>query len=460
MNTAPDPDKLNRLALSMMEKYNETYDQAIHRLENLKLLITCGPSVKDSIVYQAALLTAINCGKRAFLGGVMVTLPHNSITHVTGLPGGSTLNDVIEYYGGNIVPSRPDDFDGFVLTIGQPAEPHDNSLQVVCNSWQGGVLPYGYIVQLTHAEQFCFGAVAAAAIAVGAAFMKLSGLDNRCADTPVGISLWRPDLDWLSPEAGGGPLTSLPEKLWVLGLGHLGQTYLWNFSLLPFEDKSRIRLMLQDDDKVSEANRSAGLLVRDDTPEIQKTVLCREWLAAAGIQSLVTERRFDENTIRARNEPCIAVCGFDNAESRQYLENAGFDLVVEAGLGGGLSNFDDITMHSFPSANHSSKELWKATKAVPLSHKNVLNQFAYLEKNGCGMITLNLASKAISSSFVGALAGAFVISEVVRAANCGPKFDQINAQVRSFRFLKCFQDGIYSAEAAQNGLINACKPNC
>jgi hypothetical protein len=75
-----------------------------------------------------------------------------------------------------------------------------------------------------------------------------------------------------------------------------------------------------------------------------------------------------------------------------------------------------------------------------------------LEKNSCGVVPLNLASKSISSSFVGILAGAFVIAELVRASNCDHRYDLIHAQIRCLRFAQAFQEGNYLTEAARNGM--------
>jgi len=32
-------------------------------------------------------------------------------------------------------------------------------------------------------------------------------------------------------------LSNLPNRFWVLGLGHLGQAFLWNLALLPFPNR-------------------------------------------------------------------------------------------------------------------------------------------------------------------------------------------------------------------------------
>ncbi len=102
-----------------------------------------------------------------------------------------------------------------------------------------------------------------------------------------------------------------------------------------------------DYDSVTEANSSAGLIC-DQNVGLRKTRVCATWLEERGIKSTVVERAFDANTkVNASiGEPYVALCGFDSAQARALLENAGFHLVVEAGLGGGIDSFDSIMLHT------------------------------------------------------------------------------------------------------------------
>jgi hypothetical protein len=72
------------------------------------------------------------------------------------------------------------------------------------------------------------------------------------------VSLWEP---WLDPEtAAAGPAeVYIPPKLWFIGLGHLGQGFLWNLGLLPVRGS---RAVLQDDQTVGEENEATGLAAK------------------------------------------------------------------------------------------------------------------------------------------------------------------------------------------------------
>ena len=68
-------DTLNRLAKAIMVKHNVGYEEACAILGKMRLRLICDSSITRSVAMQAALLTAINTGKRAFHGGVFVSMP-------------------------------------------------------------------------------------------------------------------------------------------------------------------------------------------------------------------------------------------------------------------------------------------------------------------------------------------------------------------------------------------------
>lgn len=251
-------------------------------------------------------------------------------------------------------------------------------------------------------------------------------MEIAAGDRSTGLSLWRPDLNWLDPLATGPQAALLPKKYWVLGLGHLGQAYLWNISLLPYTDPNQVLILLQDSDRIVKANWSAGLLTFKKSLGHYKTRWCSRWLEQRGFRTLLTERRFDDATRRAAEEPFVALCGFDTAASRLPLQDAGFDLIVEAGLGGNLAMFDRATLHTFPNAQRSPKEIWGApdqedAEANPIILSILRNQL----KDPCGIVPITIARKAVSASFVGACTGALAISEILRGLHDGTRYEKI-----------------------------------
>ena len=446
-----DIDTFNRLSLGIMEKARCSPEEALRRLTSLSLHMECGEAIRHSLPLQAALLTAVNTGKRAFLGGISVNMPHD-VSCLLPWPGKKGLNEIVVELGASI--SATTKTASLTLTFGLSASIDNDRLQVACNDWQAAVL--------TNNEQFPFdlggtiptAGIFAGALAVCLAFLKSSGIQLAAADRSVGLSLWRPDLPWLDGQAVGPIVMFLPKKFWLLGLGHLGQSYLWNIGLLPYQNPSDLTILLQDDDKIVPANWSAGLLTELNDKGEHKTRLCSRWLEARKFATLISERRFGEFTRRMDEEPYLALCGFDSSDSRLLLEKAGFDLILEAGLGGNLGSFDRVSLHTFPSAAQSPEQIWPRSSGQDSEINPAIYEFLKgMSDEVCGILPLTIAGKAISASFVGACTGALVIAETIRGLNGGIRYDKVSLQLRDLLSIHAIihKNGPYSLELARNG---------
>src|SRR5438045_2131323 len=91
----------DRLAKGIMERHQVNYSEAREMLSNLQLGLIASEDIKDSRAHQAALLTAINTGKRAFRGGVAVSLPPD-VPLLLPWPGAESLESVAESLGANV----------------------------------------------------------------------------------------------------------------------------------------------------------------------------------------------------------------------------------------------------------------------------------------------------------------------------------------------------------------------
>ena len=116
--------------------------------------------------------------------------------------------------------------------------------------------------------------------------------------------------------------------------------------------------------------------------------------------------------------------------ARAHLEGAGFDWVIEAGLGAGAAAFENFSLHTFPSSMRAAK-LWADTgsSAVRLESDS-LSRPAYNEQqhpslDDCGLT--QLALRTIGVPFVGLLAAAFAISEILRRLHGGIAFEVLSA---------------------------------
>jgi hypothetical protein len=261
----------------------------------------------------------------------------------------------------------------------------------------------------------------AAALAVNEAFLHVSGELPSAGRRTAGLDLWRPAAgpDWLA--AGEAPaLRYLPTKLWLIGLGHLGQAYLWGLGLLPYADPAAVGLILQDDDEITPSTESTSILSDASMVGMRKTRAMAAWAEQRGFRTTITERLFDSSVRRCAEEPAIALCGMDNIAGRRALDQARFDFIVEAGLGRGHQDFRSLLIHTLP-GEVAAAELWPETAgagntvADVAAYRNMLNDGSL---DQCG-VTL-LAGKAVGAPFVGAVAGTLVLAEVLRLLHAGP----------------------------------------
>jgi hypothetical protein len=197
---------------------------------------------------------------------------------------------------------------------------------------------------------------------------------------------------------------------------------------LPFADPQKCGLMLQDFDKVEAANLGSGLLTASKDIGHRKTRVCANWLEARGFHTTICERAFDENTRWAPTEPNIALCGFDKAEPRRLLEGANFQRIMECGLGSSIHDFDVIHIHNLP-GSRSAADIWFATPAIGVNPRLV--EALSEPEDTCGALAIDVAGKAVSTSFVGAMAAAAVFGEVLRIYHKGQCHHEIYLSPRN-----------------------------
>jgi hypothetical protein len=442
------PQNVDRLAKAMMQRHGVSYVRAREMLGALRLHLVCGEEIRESAALQAAFLTAINTGKRAFHGGVMAKLPTEVELRVPW-PNVTTLNDVARDLGATGVEETSKGVPKSIF-FGK-AEGEGDGTSVLCDGWRAVLAPAGHPPTFTAGPDFALGGIFAGAFAVAATFLEAAEITHREINEPVGISLWRPDLGWFKADAVGPLLTRLPAKLWLLGLGHLGQAYGWTLGLLPFSGEAPATIYLQDYDVVESGNWSAGLFCEANHVGRLKTRLCADWLEKRGFHTRLIERPFDENSQRTGSEPRVALCGFDNPGSRRIIEDAGFELVVDAGLGASLDHFDRMVLRTFPDASQRARDIWaNLPTELPTTDPTGFGN----PEDECGIVLQEIAGKAISSSFTGACASTLVVAEVLRAIHGGKRAEFMAVQLRDFELPRSpYRDENYQLRVARNGTV-------
>jgi len=399
----------------------ESIEHAQRIFAGYRIGVAVGPEIQRSSTHQAALLTFLRLASRVFLGGVDVVMPTDTAVPNL-LPGNPEIEQAMAGAGARRVkflePHVP------AVCIGTVSLSHSASFTVraVFSGWRAGVVPAHAAAPFDFDAELPLSGALAAALAVNEAFLFVRQDTPEAGLREIGVSLWTPDAveDWWKGEHDGPRLAYLPSKLWLIGLGHLGQAYLWGLSLLPYARPEEVELILQDVDIITASTLSTSILSDKAMIDRKKTRAMAQVMEARGFRTAVVERRFDDMLRVQPDDPQIALCGVDNALARRSLCDPGFKLVVEAGLGSGAKDFRAIRVHTFPGTKEP-RELW-----LPGADKVINTEapaYGDLKSRGldqCG-VTL-FAGKAVGAPFVGMTAAALCLAEVLRLLHGGEVF--------------------------------------
>lgn len=425
-------ETLHRLIKQVMDSGAvSTLAEAEELFRGYRISFQIGPAEAHQADHQAALMTGVALARRVFLGGVAVVGALDVPLRVP-LPLGGTLGSAIEALGGAIGQTGSDTP---LVTIGKEPQPRAERFHIrtMYSGWRGGIVPAHSPLGITGSEAMPLAPMLAGALAVNEAFLHVNGRAPSAGRRLVGLSLWRPGnyVEWLAPSADEPDLHYLPTQLWLIGLGHLGQAFLWGLGLLRYPDPAALRLVLQDVDFITPSTESTSILADASMLGQRKTRAMAAWAACRGFSTAIYERLFDVSFRRQAEEPAIALCGIDNALGRRALDQVGFDFVVEAGLGRGHQNFRTLRLHILP-GGRSAADIWKAASG----HRDDVTDRAAYQKmlvdgdlDRCG-VTL-LAGKAVGAPFVGAVAACLGLAEVLRLLQGGPLHQLIDLDLQS-----------------------------
>jgi hypothetical protein len=436
MANAVTHETLHRTAKYFMDSGRAaSHEEAMNALRSFGLYIEVGPEVAVSRDHQVALLTLVNTARRTLLGGVHVVGAPNAPLLVS-LADAGTVASAVAQLGGRLVERRSRDWP--VASIGSVGArsttvPH---WYVTWDGWRGGVVPARDGCRLAERASGGLGPALAAAVGAAEAFLFHAGDHPMAGRRAAGLSLWRPEADWLADDVTEPEVMFLPSRLWLIGLGNLGQAFLWLLACQCYGDPRDLELMLQDYDCVAESNDSTSVLTARSMIGLMKTRAVAEWLETRGFRTRLEERRFGEWTQRAPHEPAVALCGVDNALARAALEQAGFELIVEAGLGAGPEAFRNFSLHTFPSSL-SAAEIWAHDAvAESIRHSNLPAYEASKHPNldECGLV--QLASRSVGVPFVSLTAGALAIAELLRRLHGGPALELVSGSIAALEHVE------------------------
>jgi hypothetical protein len=228
-----NPDVLHRLVKQALDNGTApTLAEAEAIFRGYKLAIHFHPQGDDEFGQQAMLLTCVALARRVFLGGVTV-YGELSGKQKTPLPLGPTLGDAVHSLGAMISVEKP--VEQVRILIGDAASPSDGfSVRPLASGWRAGIVPGCSALRLEGKHAVPTSAMLAASLAVNEAFLFVNGAAPVAGYRTLGLSLWRleTDAEWISEDPSEPELMYLPSSLWLIGLGHLGQAYLWGLGLL------------------------------------------------------------------------------------------------------------------------------------------------------------------------------------------------------------------------------------
>lgn len=422
-------NSISRIDKLFADRDNIVPEIANSRRRSFSIDIRCGDDVANSYTLQLAAITAANIASRCFPGAIAVH-----------------LSDTLRKAPCLVWPSMKLTLEqAFIVTVGAQAlamdkkgaaralifgevQPDKDAMRVTFDGWIAKVGPVSQVERLLEREYCPLVAILSAALATSEIFLSFADISIEAGRRPVTMSLWTPGD--LAEGAIGIPIECLPLSLWALGLGHLGNAYLWALAGLPYADPKATKVFLNDFDKVEAENVETGLLFRHDDVEALKTRVCSDWIMERGFDTRLVERHFDSNFRRREDEPGLALCGFDSNLVRRSLATANFERVVESGLGGTSNNFDTVSLHTLPNPRQPD-ELWPELSLEDLARrrhereKMARENAAYLSlrHDECGRV--GLAGKSVAVPFVGAAAASFVLAEALRLLHGGPAYADI-----------------------------------
>jgi len=385
-----------------------SFPQAEARLDAVRLNVVVGRDQLRTPAGQAAALTAVATAHKCF--GRVTLVASDDAPLIASVPLGHTLLKAARRLGARIA-TNPTGNATHVVRIGDIPKPSVWSVRCWWDGWLTGVRAFDM-----GDSRLALAGVFSGAAAVRQVFAcVLAGRDLPGRE--ASLSLWTPwepvDLTVRGPD-----LFDVPDKLWFLGLGHLGQALVWNLSFL---GGSGNRLaILQDDQSIGEENEATSLLVLPGSPLGEHKVrIAANWLETAGWGTQLIERRHYGDIAITDYDPPYLLSGVDDLEPRRKLARHGFPFMLDTGIGHGAGDFEGIQIRTI-AKGQSLDGLWEEPSKARNEEraKKLLDRPAYQKLDRCGALALAEASVAVP--FVGAAAAALTIAQASRLASLQP----------------------------------------
>jgi molybdopterin/thiamine biosynthesis adenylyltransferase len=433
----------NRAAIALAELHNTDLPEANKMINNSKVWLIASNSIILSLTEQIAYITAVNIANRVFRGGVNCILPED-VPNLLVLKAVS-FEDLVIQYGGLLATDTPDKNEVKLLFGFECYD--ENCLEVVAEGWRGGVNLFNQQrVTFTKKDNpISLGPVAAGSLACYFAFCKIFKLTGSDLLINTGVSLWNINsgTEWHKDSNDGPRNINMPRKIWALGLGHLGQAYLWTLGLMPFTNPSNVLFLLQDDDTVENENIGSQVLCSDSNIGFPKTRACLKFLEDLNFRTQIIEKRFLLGNFEEKwlKEFPFLLNGVDNAETRRNINKNYLKLFLDGATNGSSSLFDSFTIKNVTYIEKEADILWPLAEPDEIVlHKNLYER--YNKENKCGILT----NIGVSVPFVGLFGATLVIGELIRSMNHGTIYSIVSLRMSDLSSVVAVEVGTYDNE--------------
>lgn len=405
-----DLSNTERAAIALAEKNKIDIEEAEKLLFESHICLEASDEIKTSYSLQVAFLSCFNAGNRIFKGGVICNIP-DDIPNLSNL-NGDTFNEVLS----NLFPfsegHKLNDSTQKILFGKHPTSV--NEIELICSGWQGGINIFNSDINSlkNNHTDVCFGACLASSYALFWVFNKTFSMIENLDKESFGYSLWTnsSEYDWIENIHEGPSNISLPSNIWTVGLGHLGQAYVW--ILANQKLNQGIEILLQDFDTLGKENLGSQLLSYDSQIGLNKTRICADFLTKVGINSKIIEKPFNEFDQQdlALKQFKVLLTGLDNIDARRGINPYRFQVCMDGATNGKLINFDSFTFRNLNLLDKSPKEIWIKEEGIKqeIFHENLYKMVE--EKGGCGILT----NVGISTPFVGLFGASIIVSELAK----------------------------------------------
>ena len=396
--------KLSRITKPLTDSQGIEFILAEQRLASVYIAIVADEISRTSIAGQAALLMALATSRKVFNHVVLVSSKDIGLRRP--IPGANTLISAAHILGVDVSQEIPATT---THTIIFDASQSGHGFIVRCwwDRWCAGVLPKWDTRPLGEDWNPLAGSFAGA-LAIREIFAQILGSRVNNPRTSV-ISIWEP---WKKAEdAESGPTNIfIPKNLWIVGLGHLGQGFLWNLGMLPAHGE---KLVLQDYQYAGIENEATGLLTTHTCIGMRKTRVAARWIEQFGWKTELIERKITSETKISPDDPSLVISGLDNPRPRLDVLNAGFAYMIDSGVGHGPVDFESSQIRVFakgdaPSWSHGIPNRGRESLMEKAPYKTIA------KSNPCG--AFQLADASVAVPFVGAAIGALAVTQALRLA--------------------------------------------